>query len=257
MLIRICLIVAILAAVGAVALNVTQVKGKITTLVTQRDDWNKKFTTADTDLKKAKKDLVSSQADLKQTKDKLAATTTEKEAAVKKADAETKRASELADKLSKTTQEREDAKAELARYTGTGISVERILAFDKEIKVAKEALDAASEENRILQRQATRLQARLDIYETPDKFVTAPENLKGTVLVSDPKWDFVVLDIGEDQSATSLENCEFLVSRAGRLVAKVKVSTVQKGRSIANVVPGWKLSEVVEGDQVIPAHPAL
>ena len=160
----------------------------------------------------------------------------------------------MADKLSKITQEREDAKAELARYTGTGVSVERIVAFDKEIKQTKEALDVANEEKRILQRQAVRLQARLDIYESPEKFVTAPANLKGTILVTDAKWDFVVLDVGEDQGV--LENCEFLVSRGGILVAKVVVRTVQKGRCIANVVPGWKRSEVVEGDQVIPAHPA-
>ena len=27
------------------------------------------------------------------------------------------------------------------------------------------------------------------------------------------------------------------------------------GPGIANLVPGWKLAEVTEGDQVIPAHP--
>jgi hypothetical protein len=36
----------------------------------------------------------------------------------------------------------------------------------------------------------------------------------------------------------------------------VKVRSVQKDRSIANVVPGWGLGEIIEGDQVIPAHPA-
>jgi len=46
-----------------------------------------------------------------------------------------------------------------------------------------------------------------------------------------------------------------LVSRDGRLVAKVIISDVQKGRCIANVMPGWKLTDVLEGDQVIPAHP--
>jgi hypothetical protein len=39
-------------------------------------------------------------------------------------------------------------------------------------------------------------------------------------------------------------------------VAKVRVSKVQKDRSVANIMPGWQLGEVLEGDQVIPAHPA-
>ena len=52
------------------------------------------------------------------------------------------------------------------------------------------------------------------------------------------------------------EDSELLVSRDGKLVAKVIVRTLEKGRSIANLVPGWKLGEVIEGDEVSPAHPA-
>ena len=46
-----------------------------------------------------------------------------------------------------------------------------------------------------------------------------------------------------------------LVSRDGRLVARIIISDVQKDRCIANVMPGSKISEVLEGDQVIPAYP--
>ncbi len=84
--------------------------------------------------------------------------------------------------------------------------------------------------------------------------VTLPADLKGKVVVVDPKWDFVVLDIGDEQGV--LQDGELLVSRDGKLVAKVVVRTVEKNRCIANIVPGWKLGEVFEGDQVTPAHPA-
>ena len=47
-----------------------------------------------------------------------------------------------------------------------------------------------------------------------------------------------------------------LVNRNGKLVAKVKVRSVQKDRCIANVLPGWQLGDVMEGDQVLPAFPA-
>jgi hypothetical protein len=63
-----------------------------------------------------------------------------------------------------------------------------------------------------------------------------------------------VLDIGENQGVQ--EYGELLVNRNGKLVAKVKIRSVQKDRSIANVLPGWQLGDVMEGDQVIPAHPA-
>jgi cell shape-determining protein MreC len=70
----------------------------------------------------------------------------------------------------------------------------------------------------------------------------------------DPKWNFVVLNVGEDQGV--LEDGEMLVSRDGRLVAKVIVRSVQKDHSIANIVPNWRLGDVIEGDEVTPAHPA-
>jgi hypothetical protein len=100
----------------------------------------------------------------------------------------------------------------------------------------------------------SRLDNELRRYRDKDYVVQLPGKLRGTVLVADPKWDFVILDVGEDQGV--LDFGELLVNRNGKLVAKVIVRTVQKGRSIANVVPGWKLGDVTEGDQVIPAHPA-
>jgi hypothetical protein len=84
--------------------------------------------------------------------------------------------------------------------------------------------------------------------------VKLPAALHGKILVVDPKWDFVVLNIGEDQGLIS--QGELLVSRQGKLVAKVIVRSVEKDRSIANLVPGWKLSDMIEGDEVSPAHPA-
>ena len=38
----------------------------------------------------------------------------------------------------------------------------------------------------------------------------------------------------------------------GKLVAKVRISSVQANRSIANVLPDWKFGDVMEGDTVFP-----
>ena len=122
------------------------------------------------------------------------------------------------------------------------------------LKESQEAVEIVNEEKVVLQRALTRLQARLAKYEGPDPTIRLRADLRGKILVVDPKWDFVVLNIGQDQGV--LENGELLVSREGRLVAKVIVRSVEKNRCIANVVPGWKLGEVIEGDEVSPAHPA-
>jgi hypothetical protein len=63
----------------------------------------------------------------------------------------------------------------------------------------------------------------------------------------------VILNVGEDQGA--LRYGELLINRQGKLVAKVKITTVEKNRSYANVEPGWQLGEILEGDQAIPAYP--
>ena len=59
-----------------------------------------------------------------------------------------------------------------------------------------------------------------------------------------------MLDIGEKQEIPA--NGILLISRDGVLIAKVRIMSVQKDRSIANIMPGWKLKDVMEGDTVVP-----
>ena len=99
-----------------------------------------------------------------------------------------------------------------------------------------------------------RLTNELAKYIGPEEYVKLRADLHGKILVVDPKWDFVVLNVGEDQGVISAG--ELLVSRQGKLIAKVIVRSVQKDRCIANLVPGWKIGEMTEGDDVSPAHPA-
>jgi myosin heavy subunit len=255
MLIRITLIIAIIAGLAAGALNFVKVKEKVTTIITQRDEWHGKYDTTYADLTKTKSELATTKQDLSKTRAELASTKDQRDKAVAEAAVQSKRAADATDKLVKATQERDTAQADLAAYKGTGRTPQQILTLDKQLKDAQDLIDEANAVIASMAKKTNQLQARLDIYEHPERFVTAPANLKGKIEIADPKWDFVILDIGEDQGV--LENCEFLVSRNGQLVAKVKVTSVQKGRSVANVLPGpWKIGEVVEGDQVIPAHPA-
>jgi hypothetical protein len=165
----------------------------------------------------------------------------------------TKKANDLTADRDKIRKERDDAQADLAAYVGTGYKPEQILAMSKQYKDLDAALSASKEEKKLLSQKLDRTTAELDRYRSPEKVIYLPASLTGKVLVTDPKWNFVVLNIGFDQGVK--EYGELLVNRNGKLVAKVIIRSAQKDRCIANVMPGWQLGEVMEGDQVTPAHP--
>ena len=226
MLIRISLIVAIAAALFAGGWNIVKVREKITTLISQRDDERGKKVEALSDLSKARTDLTKSQDALEQANQELADAKSEREKAVATAAAQTKRADELSDKLAKTAQERDDSQTKLAAYEATGITADQVGKLSRALKEAQEAVEIVNEEKIVLQRALTRMQARLAKYEGPDPTIRLRADLRGKILVVDPKWDFVVLNIGQDQGV--LEDGELLVSREGKLVAKVIVRSVEK-----------------------------
>jgi HD superfamily phosphohydrolase len=255
MLMRISLIVAILAALAAGGLGYYEVTNQIPALTQQRDQEHTAKQQALTELASTKKDLATTKKDLAQTQQDLASAKEARKKAEDAAAAQTKRADDLADKLAKTTQERDTAQADLAAYKATEKTPKEILQLVDLIKKDQDTINAINEEKKVLSRSNNRLQNQLDLLLGKGPVVVKLRaDLKGKVVVVDPKWDFVVLNIGDDQGV--LENGELLVSRDGRLVAKVIVRTVEKDRSIANVVPGWKLGDIFEGDTVTPAHPA-
>lgn len=254
MLMRISLIVAILAALGAGTLNVLQVRDHITTLISQRDDYHTQLTQTQATLATTKQNLATTQKNLADTQQQLADAQAARKKAEDTAAAQIKRADDLSDKLSKAIQDRDAAQADLAAYKATGKSPQEVLQLLALIKQDEDTIAAINDEKKVLTRTIARQQNQLNELIGTNYVVTLPASLTGKVVVVDPKWDFVVLNVGDEQGV--LENGELLVSRNGKLVAKVVVRTVEKDRCIANIVPGWKLGEVFEGDEVMPAHPA-
>jgi hypothetical protein len=254
MLVRICLIVAILAAIAVGVVNFVQVKPKVQQL--QKDwayekDQHEKF---EKDYRFTKSSLDKTNAILKQTIATLEATTAEKLKAETDLAAQTKRADKLTEDLTKTRAERDSAQQDLAAYKATGMTPEQISHVNKDLKDLKDALTGTQDENKLLGQKINKLQTELNRYVIRDYHVPLPAGLRGKVLITDPKWNFVVLNVGENQGV--MQHGELLVNRNGRLVGKVIVNTVHKDQSIANIMPGWELGEVMEGDQVIPAYPA-
>jgi cell shape-determining protein MreC len=253
MLIRISLIVAIVAALAVGALSFTQVRGKINTLMQQRDGYHSERDQVQGQLDTTKKDLAKTKDTLKQTMDDLAVAKKDRETAVATAAAQQKRADDLSDKLTKAAADRDEAQGKLAAYTVSGTPKE-FAEMNRSLKNAQNAIEAMNEEKLVMSRTIDRLKTQIGELIGTNNFVTLPANLRGRILVVDPKWDFVVLNIGDEQGVK--EDGELLVSRDGKLVAKVIVRSVQNKRCIANIVPGWKLGQVIEGDEVSPAHPA-
>ena len=254
MLIRISLIVAIVVGLAGAVANFVYVKPKLVNLRNHDREETRLHQEFEGKYNTTKKDLDKTTAELNQTKANLEAATAAKEKAEADLLAQTKRADKLTEDLTKTRQDLDSAQAELAAYKATGRTPLQILGMNNEIKKLQQTLEGTQDENKVLGKKIVKLQTELDRFLNPEKPVYLPASLKGKVLVSDPKWNFVLLDVGEDKGV--LERGELLVNRNGKLVAKVVVSRVQKDRCIANVLPGWELGEVMEGDLVIPAHPA-
>ena len=103
MLLRISLIVAILAGLGAGTLAYLEVSKQIPVLVQQRDDEKSAKQTALTQLANTNKVLVKTRSELVQTQQELADTKSERDKALASADAATRRADDLNQKLAKAT----------------------------------------------------------------------------------------------------------------------------------------------------------
>jgi hypothetical protein len=251
MLIRLGLIIAIVAGLAVAGINFVTVKGNIATLRTNLADMTSQKDAAVTAQGAAEKKQAAAEKELASTKTELADVTEARDKAVAEADSLSKRAAKLADDLAKTQQERNDAQDQLAAWSATGLHPEQVKSLLAELKQVKLERDTLLVTNQVYSAKISALKNRLYQFDPAEGSpVELPSDLSGKVLVADPKWDFVVLNIGAKQGA--VEDGVMLVNRNGRLVAKVQIRSVQPDRSIANVLPNWKLADVMEGDEVIP-----
>jgi len=250
MLIRICLIAAIVLSLGVAGVNFFMVKDKITTTVGERDQNARDRDSERTQKMAALKDAKDTHTKLTATTAELTATKAERDTAVATAADATKRADADDAALKKVTDERDDAQNQLAAWKALGIPIESIRDTLASIKTVSEERDTVEAENKVLNREVVKLNNRINQIIDPDgSVVQLPEGLTGKVLVTDPRYGFVVLNIGDKQGV--LEDGQMLVNRNGKLIAKVKIKSVQQDRSIANVMPGWSLGDIMEGDQVL------
>ena len=246
MLLRIALIIAILAGIGTAVLNFVKVKESATIIMAARDKNLKDYQTETAAHGKTKKDLAQTKQDLDNTKRKLNETQGERDSAVAESDRQRKLAEGLTASLKETTEKYTEADRKLAAYRAAGLSPEEIVAIKSNVKALSSERDDLARKRDDLTLALTAAQAELNRYRDPEWSVPLPSDLKGSVVAVDPKYDFVVLNFGQKQGA--LPEGVMLVSRDGKLVAKIRLKQVEPDRTVANVLPGWKIADVMEGD---------
>lgn len=242
---RISLIIAIAATVTVVVLHVTQLKTKYTRVQARLATQTVALEKAEADLTAARQETINTALALKRTADALSAKSAE-------VSAQADQIAKLNSEAEKLRNERNDAQSELAAYTVSMPSPEQVAHAANRIKSLEGALAASEEEKVLLLRRVKKLWSLLpNISGNPP--IELPTTLNARVLAVDPKWRFVVLDAGEDQEM--IPQAELLVSRGGKLVARLRVKSVAKNRCVADLMAGWDLLDVMEGDRAIPAYP--
>ena len=244
-LIRTSLILVIVTGFIAAGLQMNQLKRKITefraTAITQALAREK----AEADLVAARREADKNAIALTQATDALATKIAESKA-------QAEQIAKLSGESEALRKERNDAQSDLAAYKVSMPSPEQAAHAAKRIRTLEDTLAASDEEKALLFRQVTKLRSLL-----PDVCgngpIELPTYLNPKVLAVDPKWRFVVLDAGEDQGM--IVHAELLVNRGGRLVSKIRVRSVEANHCVADLMEGWNLVEVMEGDRAIPAYP--
>ncbi len=252
MAIKILLILALLTGGGSIAVSHFMVKPRIVKAEQEAKDNNQKFIAEQSakarvqgELNETKQTLETTKSDLETTKTALAGKTKEAEDAVKLA----------ADRQ----QQVNAAKAETARVISESkgffdlkLTVAQITKLRDDLpKVTKER-DVFTAENKVLQVEVNRLKNKmreLDRNSLIAPAVRLPAGLSGKIISVDPRYEFVIINVGGKQGA--LVDGEMVITRGGEVVGKLRISTVEADYSVANIIQSWKKKDAVEGDTVL------
>jgi hypothetical protein len=248
MLLKISLALAILVGLatlfftGGISSKLEDLNGQVATLT------NEKTTALDAQKKAQDAEKKARAANEEATK-QLNVATNSLAAATTRLGEQERRANIASSNLVVVTEDRNLARQELNRWSQLGISPERVhatLEANKRMEAERVALNT---ELKTFSKKNMELENELAKYRNPDADVVLPAGTRGNVVAVDPKYDFVVLDIGGNQGL--LTDAKMLVNRNGKLVSRVKITHVEPNRAIANVMPDWKVDDIIEGDQVV------
>ncbi len=247
-MLRICLAIAIVAGLAAGGFAFFRVQEVMKQTMQERDTEKAAKVAEIAAHNKTKKELAETKKTLKSTQEELASTQKELKTQIAKVGELEKNNQNLTTHLDRTKAERDTAQQTLEQWRILQISPSQVRELQANYKSALATIKTFTAENKILNGKIVELNNELLQYRDPNAIVHLPP-MTGHILAVDPKYDFVVVDLGSDKGL--LKRGELLVNRGGRLVAKVKVADVKDHRAIANVMPGWTQAQVMEGDEVL------
>ena len=249
-MLRLALILALLVSIGGLAVSEFHTKPKVV-------DLNERLTSTEANLAQTTEAKNKAEAEAKNQKaiaDKASRELTETKASLETASTEAEqqrgRAERLQNDLTKVTRDKNEAQQTLARWDALGVQPEQISQLRTDLKATTEARDVLADEKKILTRNIEKLQAALDTFQGRERPIEMP-GLKGQVAAVDPRWKFLVLNVGENQGAK--ERGVVIVRRGDKLVGKARIVSVESNRSIANLLPKWQQpgTEVQAGDTIL------
>jgi hypothetical protein len=216
--------------------NIQGIRDKATEAVNAKNKAEGNLQVAKTELKKAQDDVAAAKTAVDE-KDKEVAAKTAQIDALTKQTADAKTASEDKDK------QIEDLKGKLAGTKPVEAPVgpdpavldelkNRAAKAEAEMAEAKQLVETM---NRKIKDNDSKV-ASLEQYKRDRERQLQRPGVSGRILAVNPGWNFVVLSIGDRQGL--MTNSPLLVMRDGEPIAKVRVTSIETSRSIADVIPG-------------------
>lgn len=183
------------------------------------------------DLDKTEKTLVKTEGELKDTKEELNDTRAEVDRLEEDVAQKTREIDEAGRRIDTLEQDKASMQVQMDELNATIVQAqETIQEKQDEIDMLEETLArTAPDEGTVI--------------EGP------PEGLTGHVLVVNPYWNFVVLDIGREAGLQATH--EMIVHRDDRLVGRVRVSSVEDNMAVAEILNDWEQVPIREGDYVL------
>ena len=142
-----------------------------------------------------------------------------------------------------------EAQRDIQAWEGLGVTRQFVITMKERLNEANNEIQAINAEKEVMIRQLDQIKYELSRFVGPTQKVVMRDGIEGSILAVDPEWGFVVLNVGEQDGVR--ENGELMISRGGKLVGKVQISSVETDRSIANVMPGWLQTDIQVGDEVL------
>ncbi len=252
MLLKLSLGLAILLGLATIFFTHTQVGGKIQDLSAQLTETQGRLTTVEASERNLRTETKNLRGQVEATTAALGEATNQLAQAQAKAQEQQQRADRATADLTTVTGERNTAQQELSQWRLFEMTPEQIRNNLARLRQVERERDTLVADVQALDRNRKELERQLKRYVgDTEPEIELPPTAKGQIVAVDPKYDFVILNIGGEQGI--VENANLLVSREGKLIGQIKVTTVQPNRAIANVLPEWKQEEIMEGDQVIPS----